>query len=167
MIESALQLSSTMFRHRHQVRRWAARVLLLWLFGLGAGIAHACLTPSPTAVAAVAVAVADEALAPHHHAAADPASHHRHLAPSAQDGLADHHGTIAKTNCQDFCSKATVSIPSLKSALDDVHAHALMATVFTTTALPLPAFAAMPLWVPRRDGVKAPPIPIAFLRLAL
>jgi hypothetical protein len=156
-----------MFRHRHQVRRWAARVLLLWLFGLGAGIAHACLTPELTDVAAVAVAAADVGLAAHHHAAADPASHHQHLAHSAQDGLAGHHGTIAKTNCQDFCSKATVSIPSLKSALDDVQAHALLTTVFTTTALPLPALAALPLWVPRRDGVKAPTIPIAFLRLAL
>jgi hypothetical protein len=156
-----------MFRHRHQVRRWAARVLLLWLFGLGAGIAHACLTPGPTDVAAVAVASAAEALAAQHHAAAGHASHHEHLAHMAQHDLASHHGTIAKTNCQDFCSKATTSIPSLKSALDDVQAHALTATMFTTTALPLPALAAMPLWVPRRDGVKALPIPIAFLRLAL
>jgi hypothetical protein len=156
-----------MFRHRQQLRRWAARVLLLWLFGLGAGIANACLTSVPTNAASPAVALAVDTFAQHHDATAHDGSHHEHLASAAHDGLAGHHGTIAKTNCQDFCDKATVSIPPLKTALDDVRAHALIATVFTTTALPMPAFAPVQLWVPRREGVQAPPISIAFLRLAL
>lgn len=36
-----------MFRHRHQLRRWAGRVLLVWLFGIATGVAHASLPPSP------------------------------------------------------------------------------------------------------------------------
>jgi hypothetical protein len=156
-----------MFRHRQQLRRWAANVLLLWLFGLGAGFANACLTSDSTAAASPAFAQAVDAFAPHHDAAAHEGSHQDHQAGSAHHALPDHHGTIAKTNCQDFCGKATVSIPPLKSALDDVQAHALIATVFTTTVLPVAAFAPVQLWVPRRDGVQALPIPIAFLRLAL
>jgi hypothetical protein len=156
-----------MFRHRQQLRRWAARVLWLWLFGLGAGIAHACLTSVPTDAISPAIAQADDALAQHREATAHGGSHHEHPVSAAHDGLAGHHGTVAKTNCQDFCGKAMVSIPPLKSALDDGQAHALIAAVVTTTALPLQAVAPVQLWVPRRDGVQAPPILLAFLRLTL
>jgi hypothetical protein len=59
-----------------------------------------------------------------------------------------------------------VSIPPLKSALDDDQLHAVIAPT-AMTVVPMPAFAPVQLRVPRRDGVLAPPIPIAFLRLAL
>jgi len=35
-----------MFRHRHQLRRWAARALIVWLFGVVAGVANACMAPT-------------------------------------------------------------------------------------------------------------------------
>ena len=31
-----------MLRNRRQLRRWAIQVLLVWLFGIVTGIAHAC-----------------------------------------------------------------------------------------------------------------------------
>ena len=77
-----------------------------------------------------------------------------------------HIANLSKANCQDFCDKATVSIPPLKSALDDVQSHAAIATA-VASVLPMPAIAPVHSWVRRRDGVKSPPIPIAFLRLAL
>jgi hypothetical protein len=77
-----------------------------------------------------------------------------------------HLGSLSQANCQDFCDKAAVSIPPLKSALDDDQLHAVIAPT-AMTVVPMPAFAPVQLRVPRRDGVLAPPIPIAFLRLAL
>ena len=149
-----------MFRHRQQLRRWATRVLFFWLFGLGVGIANACLaTGEAGPVAAtvghfVAGVGARHGEASHDHARAD--------GPS----LPAHHGSSSKANCQDFCDKATVWIPPLKSALDDIQFHAMTATT-AVTVLPIPTFAPVRLWVPRRDGVRAPAIQIAFLRLAL
>ena len=59
-----------------------------------------------------------------------------------------------------------MAIPPLKSALDDVQSHAVIAMT-AVTVLPMPAFAPVQLRVRRLDGVQAPPILIAFLRLAL
>lgn len=156
-----------MFRYPHQVRRWAARVLVLWLFGLGLSIANACLTTGQAAPAAateshrVAVVEVHHDVAFHDHAQADV-----DVLPLQSADAQVHHGSLAKTNCQDFCGKATVSIPALKLGLDDVQSHVVIATA-AVTVLPMPAVAPVLLWVPRRDGVQAPPIPIAFLRLAL
>ena len=58
------------------------------------------------------------------------------------------------------------STPLLKSALDGLQSHVAVPLAMATV-LPMPAFAPLQLWVPRRDGVPAPAIPIAFLRLAL
>ena len=156
-----------MFLYRRQLRLWAAPVLLLWLFGLGTSVANACLTTGQTEPVAatasrlVAVAEALDDLAFHDHAAADGGFLQSH----GTDAPA-HHGSLAKTNCQDFCSKAPVSIPPLKSALDDVQSHAVIATA-AVTVVRMPAFAPVQLWLPRRDGVRDLPMPIAFLRLAL
>jgi len=142
-------------------------VLVLWLFGLGASVANACLTTgqSEPVVATVShlVAVVDahHDVVTHDHAQADGAG-----MPSQTDDASMHLGNLSKANCQDFCEKATVSIPPLKLALDDVQFHAAITTT-AMTVLPMPAFAPVRLWVPRRDGVQAPPIHIAFLRLAL
>jgi hypothetical protein len=156
-----------MFRHRQQLRRWAARVLVLWLFGLGASIANACLSTGQTGLVAAAASHLAAAVEAHN----DVASHnHAHndgdVLPSHSVDSPLHQGSLAKANCQDFCDKAAVSIPPLKSALDDVQSHAAIATA-AVTALPMPAFAPVQLSVPRRDGVRSPPISIAFLRLAL
>ncbi len=146
-----------MFRHRQQLRQWAARVLLLWLFGIAAGVANACITTErATPVAAAAGHVAEVADTHHDVTAHD----HAHADDST------HIASLSKANCQDFCDKATVSIPPVKSALDDGQSHAVIAMT-AMTVVPMPAFAPVQLRVPRRDGVLAPPIPIAFLRLAL
>lgn len=158
---------TSMFRHRQELRQWAARVLVLWLFGIGAGIANACITTgqvAPVAAVAshrVAVVEAHHDVVTHGHAQADGAG-----LPSQTDDAPTHLGNLSKANCQDFCNKAAVSIPPLKSALDDIQAHAAIAAT-AVTVLPMPAFASVQRWVPRRDGVQAPPILFAFLRLAL
>lgn len=139
-----------MFRHRHQLRLWSARVLLMWLLALGAPMAHACLSPGQDAP--VALAQAADGMASHQ-------EHQHHQAQGEQ-------GAVAKTNCQDFCAKATVSLPSFKPALDTLQWHAVF-IVAAAPAVPLPAFESAPWRVPRRDGVAAPPIHIAFLRLTL
>ena len=146
-----------MFRHRQTLRRWAAQVLLLWLLGMGAAVATGCMASSR----------ADSA--PHHAAAAAASTHshgmhgtHAHLA--LDDGQDP--GSAGKTNCQDFCDKACVSIPPLKSAFDDVQVHALT-RLASAVVMPLPAFLPVHAWVPRRDGARAPPLPVAGLRLAL
>jgi hypothetical protein len=156
-----------MFRHRQQLRRWAARVLFLWLFGLGVSIANACLVSGEAGPVAatvghhVAGVEARHGEASHDHARADGSA-----LPAHSTDVPAHHGSLSKANCQDFCDKATVSIPPLKSALDDIQSHA-MTTMTAATVLPMPAFAPVQLWVPRRDGDRAPPIQVAFLRLAL
>lgn len=129
-----------MFRHTRTLRRWAARVLLLWLLGLAVPMAHACLgMGSAPAVAAASTA-------------------HDRGDCDAQ------HGSATKTNCQDFCSKASVSLPSQKAALDDLQHLAASAAVTLPPPSP-PEVASAHQRVPRLDGVRAPPIPIAYLRL--
>ena len=118
-----------MFRHRLPLRRWAACVLLIWLFGLGTSIANACITTGQVVPAAATASHPVAAVDAHH----DAASHDHALAdgsglPSHRTDVPAHHGSLSKANCQDFCDKATVSIPPLKSALDDVQSHAVIAT---------------------------------------
>ncbi|HWR86929.1 MAG TPA: hypothetical protein VN277_00740 [Acidiferrobacterales bacterium] len=137
-----------MFFHRRQLRLWAARMLFVWVFGIGAGFANACLSTLPTRHADVHSA----------HGSEIPVTHH--------DGAEDTHGSPGSPNCQDFCDRASVSIPTQKAALDDAQAHALIPQV-VATAVPVPVFEPVQLRVPRRDGVRAPPILMAFLRLAL
>lgn len=174
-----------MFHHRRALRRLAAHVLLLWVFALAAGIANACVpnlagvtgvtgaTGSGSALSRAAnaghvldtAADEDEAAAPAPcHAVADAALADRN---DHGDGGAGHRGNFAKANCQDFCAKTSVSIPASTTALDDLQAHAIVATA-AAAAMPAPAFVPVQPRVPRRDGAQgAPPILIAFLRLAL
>ena len=164
---ASLDQSIAMFRHRRQLRQWAARVLLLWLFGIAAGVANACVAMEPVTPAAaatshlVAVVDAHHDTSAHAHAGSDDAG-----LPSQDADAPCHLASLSKANCQDFCDKAAVSIPPVKSALDDGQFHAVFAMA-AMTVVPMPAFAPVQLPVPRRDGVLAPPIPIAFLRLAL
>jgi hypothetical protein len=162
-----------MFRYRRQLRRWAARVLLLWLFGIGAGVANACWVPNVAQHGGHAAAHASDALVAQDQAAAPGIGHphgpgHVHAAAGAQDHTdhTDHPDHLAKSNCADFCDKASISIPQLKSALDDLQGHAPPPPA-VVTVLPVRAFLSVQKWVSRRDGVWAPPISIAFLRLAL
>lgn len=162
-----------MFRHRQPLRRWAAFVLLLWLFGVGAGVANACLLPSAFGWPGPGAASSAQGQTVMHrvHTSADAAPHgSAHALHEAGHDIGrdiGHDQPTAKSNCQDFCEKSSVSIAPLKSALDDAQGHALsqVATVF---ARPVPALASDQGWVPGRHGVRAPPpTPIAFLRLTL
>jgi hypothetical protein len=76
-----------MFKDRRSLHRWAARVLLVWLFGLAVGVANAC------ALGASA----------HHVDGIDLAAG---TAPSQGGHEADGH-------CQDFCEKASTAVPKL------------------------------------------------------
>ena len=130
-----------MFRHRRQLRHWAARMLLLWLFGLGAGVANGCLASRGDV----------------------PCEGHR----QAEHSIAvDHPQAPAKTNCQDFCEKSSISVPSLKTALDDAGGPALRPRPIAVARLSI-APTVDRSWGPRRDGARPPPIAIAFLRLTL
>lgn len=156
-----------MFRHRRHLRRWAARVLLLWLFGIGTGAANACLAANsqesgghssghPTASQTI------PRDGPGLPTEARPGSQQTHHA-----GALGPEEAPGKSNCQDFCEKSTISLPSLKSALDSAHGHALP-VVALAMVIPVPVFSTGPLLLPRRDGGLAhQPITIAFLRLAL
>lgn len=140
-----------MFR-RQQLRRWAAHVLVLWLLGVGTAIANTCLMPNRAPLG--------------HPPEVHLAEGERADQASSCDGDHGHAGPAVHSNCADFCDKASISMPPLKSVLDDGQAHAL---AYPAILLVHPGPAPMPvsLKVPRRDGVWAPPIPITFLRLAL
>jgi hypothetical protein len=160
-----------MFRYRLQRRRWAAGVLLLWLFGVGAGVANACLLPNPAQHGGHVAAHASDAFVLQgvlHDETADPGvGHHHGSGPvHADEDAPGHPSHASQSNCADFCNKVSVSIPLLKSALDDVQGHAPPPPA-AVSVLPMSAFLSVLPWVPRRDGVRAPLIHIAFLRLAL
>lgn len=154
-----------MFRYRHQLRRWAARVLLLWLLGVGVGVANACLAP---ALAGSGAADMVSALGPASlSASALAAEASRHgVHHGLHDGATAQPASLAKSNCQDYCDKARVAIAPLKVAPGDIQGLALPpATV--AVVLPAPDFEPGQLWVPRREGVATLPVALAFVRLAL
>jgi hypothetical protein len=155
-----------MFRHRQQLRRWAAGTLLVWLFGIATGVAQACLAPSPIERGGQQSDPATAVGAEHAKAAAPASGIHQASHPVQHEGVVGHDGSLDKSNCQDFCEKSAIAIPPLKSALDKVQGHALP-PVAVATLCPLPAAEPAQLSVPRRDGGLAPPIRLAFLRLTL
>ncbi len=156
-----------MFRHRQQLRRWAAQVLLAWLFGVGIGVAHACLSSNLTQPSDPAAAHATDAGMPHHGATAAGVAHTLDSSQAQADaGTPGEPGSAARSTCVDYCDKVSIQVPLLKSALDDAQVYALPLTA-VALVVPVPALESVQLWVPRRDGVWALPIPIAFLRLAL
>lgn len=130
-----------MFKHRYQLRRWAACVVMLCLFGLGSGVVNACLGHGVAARDAAAV--------------------------EQQDVVDVGCQSAASLNCHDFCEKSSMSVPQQKLSLDAGLAHA-MPLHPALTAMPVPTRAApMPLR-PRGEGGLAPPaITLTLLRLAL
>ena len=152
-----------MFRHHRHLHRWACRMLVAWLFSVASGVANACL------VADVATAVGGQrsetvVAAGVRTAPAGKLDHGTHVAPHERG---QGHGTpAAKANCQDFCDKSGVSVPSVKTAADDAGGHAL-AFPAVLTVLPVPQAPPVRRVVPGPEGAHAPPITIAFLRLAL
>jgi hypothetical protein len=108
-----------------------------------------------------------DADAPHPGAAPAAVGHHHESEPPQAEGCTHSQTShAAQANCLDFCDKARVSVPTLKSALDAAQGHALSLQA-VAVVLPVSAHETVQPGVPRRDGVRAPPIPIAFLRLTL
>lgn len=152
-----------MFRYRQQLRRWAFRVLLVWLFGHGLGVANACLAAAQFESGLSAISLTAPASGATHPVMPVGCDHHL-VATGASHGAAD--GTLSKSNCESFCERGSVSIPPQKSMLGDLQAHVLPAGALVST-LPAPVNLPVLPWELRRDGVRPQPILITFLRLAL
>lgn len=132
--------------NRRQLRRWAARVLMAWLFGMVAGVVNACVidTPMKAVHATHAVAHADQSQ-----------SH-----DGNDDGNDDGNGT-----CRDFCEKSAVSLLSTSTGTDaGTVLPALPAAPVSITLAALQG-AARPVASDRLSGPL--PVRIAFVRLAL
>jgi hypothetical protein len=151
-----------MFPRRQQLRRWALRVLWVWLFGLGLGVAHACLAAQQFAGGGdalqgnAAVQAADFAAAP------TGCEHHSVTAPERE--LSD---SSPKSNCESFCERAGVTMPPQKSVLDNYPFDVLPPPMVAALVVPASVDVSADVGAPRRDGARPLPIPIAFLRLAL
>ena len=153
-----------MFRRPQQLRRWALRVLLVWLFGLGLGVANACLAAQQfaggdEAFQAVAnVQAADDAAAP--------ADCEHHSVAVLDHSWHDQQDSKPKSNCESFCERAGVTIPPQKSVLDNYQFQVLPPPMGALT-VPASVDVSADVGAPRRDGARPLPIPIVFLRLAL
>ena len=138
-----------MFSDRRRIRRWAAQVLLVWLFGLVMGLANAC--------------------------ALGESAHHRNEAATtaASDAVQQHQhgneqGDLAKVNCLDFCEKSSIGVPQSKVVSDGLAALGLALPVSHTLSV-----AGQTEPTAGRLMVDSPTLPggplprIAFQRLAL
>lgn len=154
-----------MFSNRRQLRRWAAQLLLLWLFGVSAGVANACWAGSLAKLGAQDLHTSRlEAM---QRDQAPPECEMHAASHQAQDGDgASHPLSHTQSTCQTYCDMSTLSFSPLKSSLDDSPGPALAAPTYAL-ALPVAGDSPVHLLMPRRDGGLAPPITIAFLRLTL
>lgn len=140
-------------------------MLLLWLFSVGVGVANACLGPIPGTMGSLTPAHAD--LVAHEQPAAGGHAMGQDTSRAvAHGGSWGHEGSAFQSNCVDFCDKASLSIPPVKSALDDLQGQALR---YPAVAVVHSAQAGLPVQLRGafRQRPSAPPIHIAFLRLAL
>jgi len=153
-----------MFRRHQQLRRWALRVLLVWLFGLGLGVANACLAAQQFAGGGDTFQGKAEVQAADFAAASAECEHHAVTAPDQSRHDSD--DSSPKSNCESFCERAGVTIPPQKSALDNYQFHVLPPPMAALT-VPASVDVSADVQAPRRDGARPLPIPIALLRLAL
>ncbi len=139
---------------RSRLRRFAASVLLLWLFGLASGIVNACVVTSGLRHAAHAVAL-EEAHDHGAHAVAGHAAGH------------DDDSNLSQPPCERLCDEPAAPTQ------DDKQQSTPVAGLW----LPAPPLAAVQTWdappmrfaLPPSDPAEraGTPIPIAYLRLAL
>ena len=130
-----------------RLRHWAACMLLLWLFGIGCGIAQACAGS-------------------HLQAATDGIGRGQ---TSAVGDCEQHHGEqggLAQAHCRDFCDNASTSVPTVQPSLNGLFVLALMPAVINTVA-PVPALSLARAGVLRPPDRPARPITLTYLRLAL
>jgi hypothetical protein len=138
-----------MFSERRRLHRWAAHVLLVWLFGLAMGVANACALGEPV--------------------------HHRYDAATTASTDADEryqhgneHGEPAKVNCLDFCEKASIGAPQVKAVGEGLAALGFALPVSHTLSAvgqAEPTVCRLVVDSPYLPG--GPPTRIAFQRLAL
>lgn len=138
-----------MFSDRRRLRRWAAQVLLVWLFGFAMGMANACALGEPA-----------------HHKSDAASMAGGHASQKHQHG--DEQGDLAKVNCLDFCEKSSVGAPQLKAVGDalGVLGFALPAPR-TFSVAPCAEHTVGQLLVDSPHLRGGPPPRIAFQRLAL
>lgn len=155
-----------MFFSRQHLRRSAAAMLLLWLFGVGSAVANNCLVGGTL-----------HSDGGRHHTGLRSLAGHDEAARSHGDSASAHalhdHGDArhapakspAGANCKDFCDKVSTSQTAAKWEGDGLG---------MVGALPPVAFAAQgsvgersQTWAPRPSEGPAPPVRIAFARLAL
>ena len=148
--ESALSRPRvTMFSDRRRLRRWAAQVLLVWLFGLAMGVANACALGEP------AHHRSEVATTP----APDPVQKHQH---------GNEQGDLAKVNCLDFCEKSSIGAPQLKVVGDGLAALGFALPVSHTLSAAGQAEPTVDRLVVDSPNLPGGPPPrIAFQRLAL
>lgn len=135
-----------MFSNRRDLRRWAAHVLLVWLFGLAMGVANACAVGGTT----------------HHTDSLDGGrmvNRHHHDDQDADQGRA---------NCLDLCEKSSVGAPKLKVADEStavVWLPVLVSGPVGVIKLPEVVPDRQPPDTPHLRG--SPPLRVAYQRLAL
>jgi len=135
-----------MFSDRRRLRRWAAQVLLVWLFGLATGVANACALGEAAYDVATTAANLDSQV--HHHG--------------------DEHDDAAKVNCLDFCEKSSVGAPQLKAVGDGFGLLGFALPVSGILSVSGPAEPVVGrLEVDSSHLPGGPPPRIAFQRLAL
>ena len=144
-----LPSASSMFSDRRRLRRWAAQVLLVWLFGLAMGVANACALGEPVHHRSdAATTAASQTAQKHHHG--------------------DEQGDAAKVNCLEFCEQSSIGAPQLKVAGDALAALGLALPVsdfLLMSGLAEPTVVRLVVDSPHLPG--GPPPRIAFQRLAL
>lgn len=138
-----------MFSHRRRLRRWAAQVLLVWLFGLAMSVANACALGEQAHHRSAAATVA----------ATDVAQKHQH---------GGEQGEPSKVNCLDFCERSSIAAPQVKLVGDGMAALGFALPVsrsLSVSGLAQPIVVRLAVDSPNLRG--GPPPRIAFQRLAL
>jgi hypothetical protein len=136
---------------RSQLRRLAAYVLLVWLFGLGSGIVNACIVKAQLADAGQAMVHAG----------------HDHAAMSSDSGGHDHETHHTKPPCERLCDG-----PPAAPQADHQQANPLSGLWLAAAPPPSSQFQVLAGLRENRIGTDAQsrasiPISIAFLRLTL
>lgn len=152
-----------MFRHRRQLDRWACRLLVLWLFGIAVGVANACVVADRAMTGAPQWSAATVAASVMSGVAAGTVHQGAHQPDAGGPGDGSHAGMA---NCQDHCVKSSVSIPPVKAAADAAGGQGLAPAAVVAASL-VPDAPQVQRWAPGLESGHAPPIAIAFLRLAL
>ena len=153
-------------RHQH-LRRWTLRVLLVWLFGLGLGVANACLTAQQFTGGGDTFQRKAEVQVPDFGAAPGGCEYHSVAVPDQASQDQHDSSPKPKSNCESFCERAGVTIPPQKSVLDNYQFQVLLPPMVAALTVPASVDVSADVGAPRRDGARPLPIPIAFLRLAL